>query len=246
MGKKNLGSGLLCGCLLTIPPSLAPQARDDSTWCDLDILEWRLDSLLQDVAPEYWFQVMSDLAAAIDLPVIATCRSEQQGGYFSGSHSKRANILDLARRAGARWIDLEFGLDTALIKPLKAKGAEIVLSYHNFSETPSSGILRGLLKSMVEEGADIAKIVTYANKEADGLDVLDLILYGIEEFNIPVIAFCMGEKGRWTRIMCVLLGSPWTYVKLPGAREAAPGQFSISDARTIIRLLKGEHNARRD
>ena len=45
------------------------------------------------------------------------------------------------------------------------------------------------------------------------------------------IAFCMGEQGKFSRILCLHLGSPFTYVSL--GKAIAPGQFSLREIKSL-------------
>jgi 3-dehydroquinate dehydratase len=44
----------------------------------------------------------------------------------------------------------------------------------------------------------------------------------------------MGDYGRISRILCLYLGSPYTYVSL--GKAIAPGQFSVDEVKKIINL----------
>ena len=80
-------------------------------------------------------------------------------------------------------------------------------------------------------------MVTLADDHQDCLRVLQLIPWGREALQMDVIAFCMGGPGRWSRIACLLLGSPWTYVRLVGSSEAAPGQYTALETRALLEML---------
>ena len=41
----------------------------------------------------------------------------------------------------------------------------------------------------------------------------------------------MGEEARFSRILCLHLGSPFTYVSL--GKAVAPGQFSLNDMKSF-------------
>jgi 3-dehydroquinate dehydratase-1 len=47
----------------------------------------------------------------------------------------------------------------------------------------------------------------------------------------------MGEKGRVTRILAPLLGSPFTYASYEAGKETAPGQIEDKRLEEMIRLL---------
>ena len=44
----------------------------------------------------------------------------------------------------------------------------------------------------------------------------------------------MGDFGKMSRILCMYLGSPYTYVSL--GKAIAPGQFSVDEVRNILNL----------
>jgi 3-dehydroquinate dehydratase-1 len=76
------------------------------------------------------------------------------------------------------------------------------------------------------------KIVTMANSIGDATTVLSLY----RKQSAGLIAFSMGDHGRISRILCMSLGSPFTYVSL--GKPIAPGQFSVDEVKSIIRLQK--------
>ena len=56
-----------------------------------------------------------------------------------------------------------------------------------------------------------------------------LVLYN--DIKIKLIAFAMGEEAKFTRILCLYLGSPFTYVSL--GKAIAPGQFSLKEIKSL-------------
>ncbi|MCK5552587.1 MAG: type I 3-dehydroquinate dehydratase, partial [Deltaproteobacteria bacterium] len=87
-------------------------------------------------------------------------------------------------------------------------------------------------------GADIVKIVTYANTMEDNLRVLGLIPH-TRRTGGEIIAFCMGELGRISRIMAPLLGSYFSYASLERGAESAPGQLTIEEIKGVFKILNG-------
>ena len=47
-----------------------------------------------------------------------------------------------------------------------------------------------------------------------------------------LIAFAMGDSGKMSRILCLYLGAPFTYVSL--GKPVAPGQFSLDQIKKIL------------
>ena len=77
------------------------------------------------------------------------------------------------------------------------------------------------------------KIVTTAKSLVDSTKIMSL--YNPDN-RINLIAFCMGEVGRHSRILCLYLGSPFTYVSL--GKPIAPGQFSLDEVKSIFSKKK--------
>jgi len=53
---------------------------------------------------------------------------------------------------------------------------------------------------------------------------------------VKLIAFSMGNYGRISRILCLFLGSPYTYASL--GKPVAPGQFSVDEVKSIFTRRK--------
>ena len=77
------------------------------------------------------------------------------------------------------------------------------------------------------------KMVTMAKTISDGSRILSLYNNGK---GVKLIAFSMGNFGRMSRLLCLLLGSPYTYVSL--GKAVAPGQFSVDEVKSIFTMGK--------
>lgn len=173
-------------------------------------------------------------------PIIVTNRKKDEGGFYGGSEAQRLTALKYAVSLGADIIDIELSAGrrdiAALARRIEEAGGKtkLLVSYHDFKGTPSDRVLRGRLEACAKAGADIIKIVTYANRMADNLRVLNLIPQGKEKGR-SVIAFCMGEAGRVSRAAAPLFGAPFTYAALGRGSETAPGQMTIAELKRIFK-----------
>jgi len=184
------------------------------------LVELRLDWLSR--APD-----LSRLLRDRPTPVVVTCRRPQDGGRWRGSEEDRVMLLRQAIAAGVEYVDLE--ADIAANVPRFGTTRRIV-SYHNLTETPNELIDRQ--SAMAALKADIVKIVTMANHPADNVRVLELI----DGASVPTIAFCMGEMGVPSRILCGKYGSPFTYATFSKERVLAPGQLTFEEMRDVYRF----------
>jgi 3-dehydroquinate dehydratase type I len=190
-----------------------------------DLVELRLDYLkLPDLgAVKKKFKALED-------KTILTIRKREEGGRFQGSETKRIALLRQLQGWKAAYKDVE--LNTLSDSKLKVN-ARTIVSWHDFSSTPSAKVMKAKLSAALEYGG-IAKIVTTARKLSDNLTVLSLYS---EEMKGRLIAFCMGEDGKISRILAPMLGSPLMYGCLEGA-VVAPGQIPISELRGFYELLE--------
>jgi 3-dehydroquinate dehydratase I len=194
---------------------------------DTELIEHRIDFLkeIKDLNKIY----------SNDFEFIATCRSKSCGGHFEGSETTRIDILINAINAGANYVDIEVETDSKLKQKLinfaKEKKCKVIVSMHDFKQTPNNSDLQKALFQEIKDGADIGKIVTFANDKMSCTRVLDLILQA-KELDFKLVAFCMGEVGKSTRLTCLALGSPFTFVAHNTA--SAPGQFTASEVRKIL------------
>ena len=172
-----------------------------------------------------------DLPAAVDTVrdakgrAVFTLRSKAQGGRFAGSEQDR--IKWLKKLAEQRPMLLDVELDTVkendeLADFFDESKTPILVSWHDFEETPPSDEIADILSEM-RIYSNYVKVVTTAKSIEDSLRLLE-IYEGTLGLN-PVI-FAMGEAGVISRIMCTLVGNaPFTYASLDNA--VAPGQLTV-------------------
>ncbi len=181
------------------------------------------------------------LLTARRTPVIVTNRRREEGGGFTGTEEERVERLKEAVRLGADYVDIETATDPALKAGLRGtlvgRPAQLIVSWHHFLGTPPLVFLKAKLEECMADGPAIVKIVTHADDTADCLRVLELIPYARQRGQ-AIIAFCMGRRGKISRITAPLLGSVIAYASLEPEEESAPGQLTIHQMREISRLME--------
>ncbi len=182
------------------------------------------------------------LIAARRTPVIVANRSRQEGGGFSGTEEERVALLAEAVRLGADYVDIEAatdpGLKATLISTIAGGTTRLIVSWHDFSGTPPADFLNAKLEECMADKPAIVKIVTHAGTTADCLRILALIPEALRREQ-GIAAFCMGEKGKISRIMAPLLGSAISYASLEPEEASAPGQLTIHELLEIKRIMEG-------
>ena len=159
-----------------------------------------------------------------------------------------------AVESGARYVDVELEAPKQMSKRVRQaaheNGTVFIRSYHDFEGTDSLEALKALVEKCVYHGADVVKLVTTAHSEADVERVMSLYDWCRESGNAGLaankkddigvladgglIAFCMGEEGRMSRLECLRKGSPYTYAALNEQESAAPGQWTASEMKKEV------------
>ena len=114
----------------------------------------------------------------------------------------------------------------------RKQNKEIIISWHNFENTPGKKELETILKECYSKGADIAKIATYVNVEADNASLLSL--YSLKGRKVVL---GMGEKGKITRLAATHLGAEFTFASTDAGNETAPGQITIKEFAALNKIF---------
>jgi len=161
---------------------------------------------------------------------VCTLRPKSEGGLFVGKEDERKSILRLIAEYNPFLLDVEFNTiqkDKKLASYLKKSKCKLLISWHDFKKTPNESQLKSRFNKM-RKFSNVVKIVTVAKNVSDASRLLSL--YSVKSKN-KTIAFCMGDQGKFSRILCLHLGSPFTYVSL--GKAIAPGQFSVNEIKSL-------------
>jgi 3-dehydroquinate dehydratase type I len=176
--------------------------------------------------------------------IVVTNRLREEGGGFQGTEKERISYLLKAVDLGADYVDIEASTDAALLAKVKAAIADqgfktlLIVSSHDFVNPPSEGSLIQKLEESAALAPDIVKIVSRADTQDDNLKVLGLIPYARKNGQ-EIISFCMGDKGRMSRVMSLFLGAYMGFASLSKGEESASGQLSLAEMITVLSTLSG-------
>ena len=193
-----------------------------------DYVEVRFDFLKIEQIPIALEIIKKDLNR-----IVCTLRPKTEGGKFAGKEKERIAIIKLIAEYSPFLLDIEFNTlekNPSLRKYLKSTKTKLLVSWHDFKKTPASLDLKKKLNQMSKMSTNL-KIVSTAKSTEDSTRMLEL--YSKKGKN-SLISFAMGDFGRISRILCLYLGSPYTYVSL--GKAVAPGQFSVDEVNKIINL----------
>jgi len=195
-----------------------------------DYVEVRFDFLKIEQIPEAIEIIKKDLSK-----IVCTLRPKTEGGKFTGNEKERIAILKLIAEYNPFLLDVEFNTlkrNSSLVKYLKSTKTKLLVSWHDFKKTPSSAELKKKMNQMIKFSSNV-KIVCTAKSTDDSNRMLELYS---KKGKSNLISFAMGDLGRISRILCLYLGSPFTYVSL--GKAIAPGQFSVDEIKKITNLKK--------
>lgn len=196
-----------------------------------DILEIRLD-LLNIQTPEDAWDTIEKIRSKVNLPCIATLRSREEGGYWSGTEKNRINLLlDIVPSVDAVDIELSAPDKNWVIKGASNAGVTVVVSSHNFTSTPSVEEMYEILDSCHDSGVDIAKLALMPETMQDVLDLFQVTL----DFPKPISTIAMGKLGKHSRIIAPFYGSVLTYGSVTNA--VAPGQLRVDKLKEFMETV---------
>jgi 3-dehydroquinate dehydratase-1 len=211
-----------------------------------DLLEWRVDGFteVEDVAKS--LAALSELRSIIgEIPLIFTCRIDREGGLRKISQDKRLELIVAAIESGnTDLIDIELCNGREFIDVVKmhtqaqAQRVALILSYHNFKETPDETFIYDKLLAAYEAGSDIPKLAVMPKDYADVLTLLSATNRARNSaIDAPLVTMSMGEQGAVTRLAGGLFGSDITFAV--GKASSAPGQIPIAEMRSGMAVLFG-------
>lgn len=116
------------------------------------------------------------------------------------------------------------------------KKINLILSYHNYQETPGNAKLKRIVSKMIKQKANIYKISTFCVSDADAVRLLDL-LTDLKEKDRSCIILGMGQKGTITRIAGAILGNI-TFAPLFNKDQSASGQLTKDALEKILKNIQ--------
>lgn len=241
---KILGGGKPLLCIPIVSSDEISLQNEIKKVVDLspDVIEWRAD-YFDDITNIYKAKKVLDMIRLIarEIPIIFTCRSYMEGGFKEIENNTRLELIKeiiLSGKIDVVDMELSSGRENiAYIKSIAQKNnVALILSYHNFQETPPNEIIIEKIKQEIYSGADIAKIAVMAKNEEDVLNLLISTLKAKQEILNPLITIAMGGIGAITRAAGWLFGSDLTFAE--GEKASAPGQIPIKELKLIIDILQ--------
>ena len=193
----------------------------------MDIAELRIDHF-SDCTRGHVLEVVRRFAGT---PVLATIRSQAEGGKWTSPEKARAALFEEILPA-VDAIDIELSSSsilTQVVEAARAANKPVVVSFHNFEETPSLDSLDSIANRAVASGADIVKVAALTTTPED---VQVLAQFTLRHRDKGVVTIGMGDTGMPTRIFFPLLGSLFTFASF--GEGTAAGQLSLEETTRLL------------
>jgi 3-dehydroquinate dehydratase-1 len=209
-----------------------------------DLVEWRVDGFAAVEDEAACLSALGELRATIgEIPLIFTCRMQREGGLRTLAPAKRLEIIIAAIASGdVDLVDIELGNGREFIDAVRqhsrVHGVALILSSHNFTETPDEASIYNTLLAAWQAGADIPKLAVMPRDYGDVLVLLSATNRARNSvIDSPLVTISMGELGAVSRVVGGLFGSDITFAV--GRAASAPGQIPIAQLRSGMALLFG-------
>jgi 3-dehydroquinate dehydratase type I len=132
-------------------------------------------------------------------------------------------------------VDLDVTVHEREISEFGSK-LQTVLSYHNYTATPSDLELRAITDKMAHAQGSISKIATLCQSPADGLRLLQLLLH-LKHSGRRSVVLGMGHHGLITRIFGAYWGNELNFAPPDQEMTSAPGQLTLDALQKILALI---------
>lgn len=201
-------------------PAHAAMAQEQGA----DLIELRLDLFEGDLAEQArrcWEQVT--------LPLIATLRSEQEGGRYSGTAEEWMERLSPVMPF-VDYVDIEQRF-SGNAPAIRAVGKQVIASCHEGRMLSLSELFQ--TERNLRAYGDIPKIIVTPQDEDDLIDLISFTTAAKK----PVCTGVMGSHLRYARAILPLFGSEFVYCHT--GNPTAAGQYSVGEFVSLRRLLFG-------
>lgn len=206
-----------------------------------DLVEWRMDWFERTDGPQ-----VLEAAAALrrklgERPILATFRTAEEGGRRAIERSVYGQLVcTLAQSGLVDLLDIELSAGEELVRELTAfcqsNGVKVVLSHHDFAQTPPKEEMIALLARMEALGADLAKLAVMPCDPGDLLALLSATWERSRRAEKPLVTMSMGTLGAVSRISGEIFGSALTFGT--AARASAPGQVEAGRLLEVLDMLR--------
>ncbi|MFW1951919.1 type I 3-dehydroquinate dehydratase [Acinetobacter beijerinckii] len=209
---------------------------------DADLAEFRIDLLDFAADSKQVIALGHELKKILATkPMIATIRTHNEGGKLTISDADYGKTYQAyLKQPFMDMLDVEMFRDQQVVKNTVKlahdKKVLIVMSNHDFQQTPSENeIVKRLLKQD-ELGADILKIAVMPQSKQDVFTLMNATLKVSQQSKKPLLTMSMGKLGTISRIATANMGGSFSFGMIGEA--SAPGQIDVTQLKQFLKTVQ--------
>lgn len=136
------------------------------------------------------------------------------------------------------FLDLDFLTQHEELEFLRknATKLKLILSYHNYKETPKLDYFANLTAKMRRYNPAIYKFATFCQTEQESLILLNLLLK-LKEQKLKYIVLGMGKNGLIVRIFGAVWGNEFNFAPVNLKEKSAEGQLTKKKLELILKYM---------
>lgn len=204
---------------------------------DFQVIELRID-FYEYILDTYKINnLLNSIYNINKLDIIFTYRSKIEGGNALLQDTYLKELIRIASQHPAiQYVDVEnsCACKEELIEIIHENKKQVILSNHDFHQTPSLPIMNTLLETMAKTEADILKIAYMPKDEYDVLNVMHASLLA-RQYGKPVISMSMGPLGAISRLVGEFSHNYLTFAM--NTQASAPGQIHVDKVNTTLDII---------
>lgn len=210
---------------------------------EYDLVELRIDFYNNILNDQCLLQLLKQLRAVIDKPVLLTYRSLKEGGQIQLSDEQYLHLIDIACQSQMiDLVDIELMSGNTLVYHLveiaHQNSIKVIMSNHDFHQTPSRSELIERFEHMEILNADIYKIAVMPQSYKDVIELLNVTLEMSHKMDKPIVTMSMSQLGVISRITGELTGSAITFAS--AGKASAPGQIGVQDMNILLEAIHND------
>lgn len=202
---------------------------------DVGYFEIRIDEFLRNFDQGEILNWIKKIRKIGENKLIATIRWYKEAGenpFYIPDKKRLFLYREISDYVDIIDVEIKSNIFKNVFEIAKSKNKKLIGSYHNFKKTPNFEILKKILKTGKNKGADFVKIATKVNSQKNLFDLI-FLTYKYSK-KIPLIITPMGVSPI-ERLIPISFGSLFTYVFL--SKSTALGQLSYDDFLNLTKKI---------
>ncbi|MCG6036467.1 type I 3-dehydroquinate dehydratase [Acinetobacter baumannii] len=218
------------------------QAQVIANTADADLAEFRIDLLSFASDTKQVIALGHELKKILgNKPMIATIRTKNEGGQLEISDADYGKSYQAyLKNPFMDWLDVEMFRDQKVVSDIVQKAHQkkvlVVMSNHDFQQTPSQGEIEKRLLKQDQMGADILKIAVMPKSKQDVFTLMNATLKVSQQTTKPLLTMSMGQLGTISRVATANMGGSYSFGMIGEA--SAPGQIDVTKLKQILKTVQ--------